>query len=93
MESVEFLETSFKNDQASKHNRIVAAWALVKVGKQEYLDYLIKMLDDSDITTPTSHSPGVSLRAAQALSDINNWDFAWNKNYVNITKDRLKNVT
>src|SRR5688500_427910 len=68
IESVEFLETSFKNDQASKHNRIVAAWALVKVGKQEYLDYLIKMLDDSDITTPTSHSPGVSLRAAQALS-------------------------
>ena len=41
--------------------------------RQKVLDYLVKMVDDPGIETPTSYSPGQAIRAAKAIYDINNW--------------------
>ncbi len=88
-----FLEKVFNDKQTETSEKVVAAWGLVKTGDRKYYDYLVKMLDDPDIETPTSYSPGQSLRAAQALCDIHNWDFVWNTNYVPVVKERLKNAS
>jgi hypothetical protein len=88
-----FLEKVFNDKQAETSEKVVAAWALVKTGDNKYYDYLLKMLDDPDIETPTSYTPGQSMRAAQAICDINNWDFIWNKDYVPVVKERLKNAS
>ena len=89
-ESTPFLEKVYQDKQSKTSDRIVAAWGLVKIGDKSYYDYLVKMLDDPDIETSTSYSPGESLRAAQAICDINKWKFEWNKDYVTIVKQRLK---
>jgi len=88
-----FLEKIFYDKQSDISDKVVSAWGLVKIGQKSYYDYLIKMLDDPDIETSTSYSPGQSMRAAQAICDINKWDFVWNKDYVTVVKDRLKNAS
>jgi hypothetical protein len=88
-----FLERVFKDKKTDTSDKVVAAWGLVKTGERKYYDYLVKMLDDPDIKTPNSYSPGQSLRAAQAICDIHNWDFIWSSDYVPVVKDRLKNVS
>ena len=88
-----FLERVFNDKQTDTSEKVVAAWGLVKTGDRKYFDYLVKMLDDPDTETPTSYSPGQSLRAAQAICDIHNWDFVWNKDYVPVVKERLENAS
>jgi hypothetical protein len=86
-----FLQKVFNDKLSPKSEKVVAAWGLVKIGEKSYYEYLLKMLRDPDIETRTSYSPGESMRAAQAICDINNWDFIWNKDFVDVVKDRLKN--
>ena len=74
----------------SKDTRVFAAWGLGKLGEKEAIAYLISMLDDPDHKGPTFFEPGESLRAAQALCDIYQWPFEWNKSYVAKTVARLK---
>jgi len=88
-----FLEKVFCDKQSDTSDKVVSAWGLVKIGEKSYYDYLIKMLDDPDVETSTSYSPGQSMRAAQAICDINKWDFVWHKDYVTVVKDRLKNAS
>jgi len=86
-----FLQKVFNDKQSGKSEKVVAAWGLVKIGERSYYDYLLKMLYDPDIETSTSYSPGESIRAAQAICDINNWDFVWNKDFVDVVRGRLRN--
>lgn len=88
-----FLEKVFNDKQSDTSDKVVSAWGLVKIGDNSYYNYLVQMLDDPDIETSTSYSPGQSMRAAQAICDINKWDFVWNKDYVAVVKDRLKNAS
>jgi hypothetical protein len=89
---------NIESDSFEKGNKVIAAWGLVKQGETDYYEYLIKMLDDTAIITSgtyetkntTIHEPGESLRAAQAICDINGWDFEWHSSYVEITKNYLK---
>jgi hypothetical protein len=66
----------------TKEQRVIAAWALGKLGDDKAIEYLGKMLDDPDETTPNSFLPGESLRAAQGLCDIFKWPFRWDANWV-----------
>ncbi len=92
-EGKQFLEKIFSDKQSETSDKVVAAWGLVKIGDKSYYDYLLKMLDDPDVETTTSYSPGQSMRAAQAICDINKWDFVWNKDFVAVVKERLKNAS
>ncbi len=92
-EGKQFLEKVFNDNKSDTSDKVVSAWGLVKIGDRSYYDYLVRMLDDPDIETSTSYSPGQSMRAAQAICDINDWDFVWNKDYVAIVKDQLKNAS
>jgi hypothetical protein len=69
--------------------RVVAAWGLAKLKEQDALQYLVAMLDDPDDRGPQHFTPGQSIRAAQAVSDLFGWPFQWNRAYVAKTKDRL----
>jgi HEAT repeat protein len=71
-----------------KEERVLAAWGLGKLGDPEALRYLVAMLDDPEVETPTSFDPGYSLRAAQALCDIHGWPFRWDRRWVARTKRR-----
>jgi HEAT repeat protein len=62
-----------------KHDRVIAAWGLGKLGDEGAIRYLAEMLEDPDTETPTSFLPGESLRAAQALCDIHGWPFRWDR--------------
>lgn len=84
-----YLKEWFKDDE-SKSTRVIAAWGLGKLGDKEAIAYLISMLDDPDRRGPTFSEPGESLRAAQALCDIYNWHFEWNKSYVAKTVARVR---
>lgn len=92
-ESKSFLEKVFNDKQTDKSDKVVSAWGLAKIGDNYYYDYLVRMLDDPDIETSTSYSPGQSMRAAQAICDIKKWDFVWNKDFVATVKERIKNVS
>ena len=83
-----YLEEWFKN-QDSESDRVVAAWGLGKLGDQAAIAYLIRMLDDPDEHGPTHSNPGESIRAAQALCDIYQWPFEWDKSYVAKTAARV----
>jgi len=72
-----------------KRDKIITAWALCKHGCFDHYDYITGMLEDPDIRTETSFSPGQARRAAQAISDIKGWEFEWGEKYVQIVKDRL----
>jgi hypothetical protein len=69
--------------------RVIAAWGLAKLHDEEALKYLITMLDDPDERGVNYFKPGVSIRAAQAVSDLLGWPFEWNRSYVAKTKERL----
>jgi hypothetical protein len=73
-----------------KRDKIMAAWALCKHGCFDHYDYIVGLLEDSDISTETSFSPGEARTAAQAISDIKGWEFEWEEKYVQVVKDRLK---
>ena len=88
-----FLEKVFNDRQSDTSDKVVSAWGLVKIGDNSYFNYLVQMLDDPDIETSTSYSPGQSIRAAQAICDINKWDFVWDKDYITVVKDKLKNAS
>jgi HEAT repeat protein len=77
-----YLQRWFEDTAQEKSTRVVAAWGLGKLGDQKAIEYVIAMLHDPDIHTPNSFEPGVSIRAAQAVCDINGWPFEWNKAYV-----------
>ena len=84
-----YLKQWFKDDE-SKSTRVIAAWGLGKLGDKEAIAYLIRMLDDPDRKGPTFFEPGESIRAAQALCDIYEWPFEWEKSYVAKTVARVK---
>jgi len=84
-----YLNEWFQTDE-SKSTRVVAAWGLGKLGDEKAIAYLIHMLDDPDRRGPTFSEPGQSLRAAQALCDIYEWPFEWNKSYVAKTVARVR---
>jgi hypothetical protein len=47
------------------------------------------MLDDPEILTANSYDPGESMRAAQAIADINGWDFEWDRDFVDGIKAKV----
>jgi hypothetical protein len=59
------------------------------LGEPVALAYLKEMLDDADIDTPRSHTPGQSIRAAQAVADVLGFPFEWGKQDVAKVKARL----
>lgn len=95
VEFYDFLVTVFETDD-KKSNKIMAAWGLAKLGSTEAYDYLISMLDDPrtviKTATTTSHDPGESIRAAQAISDVNGWQFEWDASAVDEIKNRLETM-
>jgi hypothetical protein len=81
------LERFFRPDQP-REVRVFAAWGLGKLGDEQAVHYLADMLDDPEVRTPTSHDPGESLRAAQALCDVCGWPFEWSRHGVDRTRRR-----
>jgi HEAT repeat protein len=75
-----------------KHDRIIAAWGLGKLGDEAATHYLAEMLDDPATETPTCSDPGQSLRAAQALCDIHDWPFEWDRSWVQKTRRRWREL-
>ena len=86
-----YLTEWFKNAD-SVSTRVIAAWGLGKLGDKTAIAYLIRMLDDPDESGPTFSRPGESIRAAQALCDIYQWPFEWNKSYVAKTVARVNEL-
>lgn len=86
-----YLAAVFKRRGGDAGDRVVAAWGLAKLGDAKAHEYLEAMLDDPDseagIWAKLKHkfvgeplvafAPGQSMRAAQALCDINGWPFEW----------------
>lgn len=83
-----YFEEWFK-EKYSQSDRVIAAWGLGKLGDKTAIAYLIEMLDDPDERGPNFSNPGESLRAAQAICDIYQWPFEWNKSYVTKTVARV----
>ena len=79
-ECLPYLREVFLDVERSKSSeRVVAAWGLAKARDVDAYEYLRLMLDDPDVETERSYTPGVSLRAAQALCDVNGWPFESSK--------------
>jgi len=76
-----YLESAFKRAE-SKGDRVIAAWGLAKLGDLAALKFVGKMLYDPVIRTPTFSDVGESLRAAQAMADIFDLPFEWNRSSV-----------
>ena len=91
-----FVKKVFASSTSKKSHKIMAAWTLAKSGDQLARNYLVKMLDDPAIRSESdgviTFDPGESIRAAQAIADINGWAFEWDASYVDIVKARVKNV-
>lgn len=85
------LQKWFDNRSCTNQVRVVAAWGLAALGNSEAEQFLIEMLDDPYVNTPDSFSPGVSLRAAEALAAIHGWPFRSYKGYVSRIKERVRN--
>jgi hypothetical protein len=85
-----FLQRRFEDESADSSHRVIAAWGLAKLGEKKALRYLVEMLFDPSNKTPTSYTPGQSLRAAQAVCDIKGWQFDWNKNFVEAHRDEWR---
>jgi hypothetical protein len=83
------LERVFRDGPATEE-RVIASWGLGKLGDDGAIRYLADLMDDPDISTPTSFAPGQSLRAAQALCDIHGWPFEWDRSWVTRTKRRWR---
>ena len=74
-----FLLRVFKDAKVDEGIRVIAAWGLAKLGNQQAYKYLKKLVYDSD----------QELRAAQAICDIKEWRFEWNRDYVKTTRGYL----
>ena len=85
----DYLAQVFYNETAEPASKVMAAWGLAKLRQTQVYEYLVEMLDDPDISTPTSYTPGHSIRAAQAIADINGWDFEWDKSFVALIKSKI----
>lgn len=89
-----FVKAVFASSSSKKSHKIMAAWTMAKSGDSLANKYLIEMLEDPPVKTEsdgvTSYDPGESLRAAQAIADINSWDFEWDQRQVEIIKERVK---
>lgn len=72
--------------RSRRSDRVVAAWGLAKAKDVDAYEYLRMMLDDPDVETEFASTPGESLRAAQALCDLNGWPFEGHKSDVARTK-------
>jgi hypothetical protein len=57
--------------------RTFALWGLAALGYAEPVAALIELLDEPDVSTATSLTPGQSMRAAQALADVFGIPFEW----------------
>lgn len=84
------LKRWFEDSGQDKQSRVIAAWGLGKLGDKQAVTYLIGMLDDPDRRGENFLAPGESIRAAQALCDIYEWPFEWNKSYVAKTAARVR---
>lgn len=95
IEFKEYLLSVFETDD-KKSDTVMAAWGLAKVGSSKAYDYLISMLDDPErvikTETTTTFDPGESIRAAQAISEINGWEFEWGATSVESVKRKLAKV-
>lgn len=87
-----FLQRRFGDKSANLSDRVIAAWGLAKLGEKKALRYLVEMLFDPNKKTPTSYTPGQSLRAAQAVCDIKGWQFEWNRSFVVAHRDEWRKV-
>lgn len=85
----DYLISVFENPKTLKSRKVVAAWGLGKLGDRNAYEYLTEMLDDPQVKTENTFEAGESIRAAQAIADINGWDFEWHKNSVALIKHRL----
>ena len=89
VEFKDYLLSVFRGDDKKSH-RIMAAWGLAKLRSAEAYAYLITMLDDSQTVIKTAdtttYDPGESIRAAQAICDVNGWEFEWGKDSVEAVK-------
>jgi len=81
-----FLRECYTSQFASSHSRVVAAWGLAKLGDHDAMHFLVDMLDDPPVRTPTSFEPGEGVRAAQAICDVRGWPFEWGRDAVDETK-------
>ncbi|MCC6328595.1 MAG: hypothetical protein IT174_08765 [Acidobacteria bacterium] len=92
----DYLSNVFESDSSEKSHRIFAAWGLAKLGNCEAYEYLVMMLDDPEKTIKAegtiTYDPGQSVRAAQAISDINGWNFTWGKSSVDLIRVRLSSA-
>ena len=70
--------------------RVFALWGLAAIGFETPLAPLVALLDDPDIRTATSSTPGQARRAAQALCDLHHWPFEWNPEAVEATRARVR---
>lgn len=84
-----YLAAWFADNESTTSDRVVCAWGLAKLGDKQSYDYLVSMLGDPDVETPRSYHPGESIRAAQAICDVNGWPFEWHKEWVRSTKERV----
>ena len=67
----------------------VAAEARI-LPREGILEAIDTAIGSSEMRGPTFSEPGQSLRAAQALCDIYEWPFEWNKSYVAKTVARVR---
>lgn len=84
-----YLFSIFEDREAKMSHKVMAAWGLAKLGQKHAYDYLVLMLDDPEVGTANSYDPGHSIRAAQAIGNINGWDFRWDRVSVAIIKSRV----
>lgn len=84
-----YLKRWFADGGLDKQARLIAAWGLGKLGDKRAIAWLVGMLDDLDRRGDNFFEPGESIRAAQALCDIHEWPFEWNKAYVAKTVARV----
>jgi HEAT repeat protein len=87
-----YLEAAFRDKASAKHDRIIAAWGLGKLGDPVAVDYLVRTLDDLEIRDEHGFDPGESRRAAQALCNIYSWPFEWLTSSVDETRERCRRL-
>lgn len=84
-------EALFRANLAHAEPRTVtfALWGLAALGDRTAVRALVRLLDDPDVHTATSFSPGQNRRAAQALCDVFGWPFEWEEAAVEATRARI----
>lgn len=86
-----FLQRVFESP-SDQRDLVFAAWGLARLGDESAIRCLVELLDDPDEQGDSYFHPGESLRAAQALCDVYEWPFDWDKSYVQKTKDRVRDI-